>query len=357
MKLFSPLNLKTLDPHIISEILDAWFKENERAMPWRESRDPYKIWLSEIILQQTRVAQGTPYYLAFIQEFPTIASLAAAQQDEVLKLWQGLGYYSRARNLHHAAKQVMNEFKGVFPNTYESILKLKGVGPYTAAAVASIAFGEKKAAVDGNVIRHISRLFGITDDVRLTKIQKSIQVVADGLIKDSNPGRHNQAMMEFGAIQCIPKNPNCSNCPMSHLCIAYTDKKVELIPHKTKKLKRRSRYFHYFMISDGNMIWLDRRNENDIWKGLYQFPLIETDSENFDFSKMDYSNFNLKNIQVLKSKTSSKHVLSHQDIFATFHHIKVNKLPESDFVSVKLDEVHTFALSRLIDRYLESNDF
>jgi A/G-specific adenine glycosylase len=357
MELFSPLKLKSLDPHNIPEVLDTWFDQNERLMPWRETRDPYRIWLSEIILQQTRVAQGTPYYLAFINQFPTIEKLANAPEDEVLKLWQGLGYYSRARNLHFAAKQVMMEFSGEFPNQYSSILKLKGVGPYTASAIASIAFGEKRAAVDGNVIRVISRLFGISEDTNQSVTQNTIQKLADELIKDSNPGRHNQAMMEFGAMQCVPKNPNCQNCPLSEYCIALKNQWVDQIPLKVKKLKRRSRYFHYFIIQDDSNVWLHRRSENDIWNGLYQFPLIESSSNELNLPDAVFSILGSLSVEMIKSNKAKKHVLSHQDIYATFHHIKVKCLPESSFISSKLNEVHTFALPRLIDRYLESNDF
>lgn len=349
------LILNNLETHTVATILSNWFSKNQRDLPWRETNDPYKIWLSEIILQQTRVAQGTPYYNAFTSRFPTIKNLADATQDEILKLWQGLGYYSRARNLHAASKQVMTEFNGVFPKSYNDIIKLKGVGPYTAAAIASIAYGEETAVVDGNVIRVISRVFGISDDPNLTITKKHIQHISDDLIKGRKPSEHNQAIMEFGAIQCIPKNPGCDVCPLSQRCFALKTNQVERLPYKVKKLKRRSRYFHFLIISDGQNTLLEKRGEQGIWAGLYQFPLLETETEKANPKLIERSPFIMDNYFLEKSITMKKHVLTHQDIYATFHHFRTDQLSDNNFQRVKLDEVHTFALPRLIDRYLESN--
>ncbi len=347
--------LDNRETHTIAIILSNWFSINQRDLPWRQTNNPYKIWLSEIILQQTRVAQGTPYYNAFTSRFPTIQDLADATQDEILKLWQGLGYYSRARNLHATSKQIMTEFNGVFPRSYDDIIKLKGVGPYTAAAIASIAYGEETAVVDGNVIRVISRVFGIADDTDLTLTKKHIQHISDDLIKGRKPSEHNQAIMEFGAIQCVPKNPDCDICPLSQRCFALKTNQVERLPYKVKKLKRRSRYFHFLIVSDGQNILLEKRGEQDIWAGLYQFPLVETETKKTNSKIIEKSPVTKDNCFLEKSITMKKHVLTHQDIYATFHHFQTNKLTDNKFQKVKLDEVHTFALPRLIDRYLVSN--
>ena len=349
--------MNQIERHSIAVALGDWYSTNQRSLPWRETKDPYKIWLSEVILQQTQVIQGTPYYLSFIHHFPKVQNLANAAEDDVLKLWQGLGYYSRARNLHSAAKQIVTDFSGVFPDTYPNILKLKGVGPYTAAAIASIAFGEERAVIDGNVIRVITRLFGIREDVNSIETKKQIQSISDLLIQGQNPGEHNQALMEFGAIQCVPKNPVCDNCPLSSKCNALGDNKVSQLPLKTKKTKRRSRFFHFILITDQKRTLIEKRKNGDIWTGLYQFPLIELESDEIDIEKSIKPIFTNLELQHIKSNKAKKHVLSHQDIHATFHHFYVSDLSNGTFQVVKLDEVHTFALPRLIDRYLEVNEF
>jgi A/G-specific adenine glycosylase len=331
----------------------SWYHQNKRTLPWRESGDPYLIWLSEIILQQTRVEQGTPYYLAFSQRFKTVSELADAHQDEILKMWQGLGYYSRARNLHEAAKQVRDDFDGVFPKKYDDIIKLKGVGPYTAAAVASIAFGEAKAVVDGNVIRVIARIFGIEKAVNTTPIQKQIQHLADELLDVKNPGDFNQAMMEFGALFCTPKKPSCENCPLKRNCIAEQESMVGIIPMKEKKVKRRNRYFHFLIVKDAGQLLVEQRGPNDIWQGLFQFPLIETDAD----QELSINEIQLQlNVQVALQKVDvvKKHVLSHQDLYAKFYHLQADLKKVVNYKQISTNELHTFALPRLIDRYLES---
>lgn len=341
---------------MIKEIRGAilgWYKQNKRTLPWRESGDPYLIWLSEIILQQTRVEQGTPYYLAFSDRFKTVTELAYASQDEILKMWQGLGYYSRARNLHAAAKQVRDDFGGVFPQNYDDIITLKGVGPYTAAAISSIAFGEAKAVVDGNVIRVIARIFGIKEAVNTTPVQKQIQQLADELLDEAHPGDFNQAMMEFGAMFCTPKNPSCESCSIKNKCIAYREAKVEAIPFKEKKLKRRSRYFHFLILKDAGKLLIEQRGPNDIWQGLFQFPMIETDvAQELDATEIARQLYT--QVVLEKVDTVKKHVLSHQDLYAKFYHLKIDLKKVVNYKQISTDELHTFALPRLIDRYLES---
>lgn len=335
-----------------SEILD-WYNQNKRTLPWRESGDPYLIWLSEIILQQTRVEQGTPYYLAFSDRFKTVTDLANAAQDDILKMWQGLGYYSRARNLHAAAQQVRDQFGGVFPDNYDEIITLKGVGPYTAAAISSIAFNEAKAVVDGNVIRVIARLFGIEQAVNTTPVQKQIQQLADELLDVKNPGDFNQAMMEFGALFCAPKKPSCESCPLKMNCIAFKEDKVGSIPFKEKKLKRRSRFFHFLILKEVGNVLIEQRGPNDIWQGLFQFPLMETETDQ-ELSREDLQQELKAEVEIEKIDVVKKHVLSHQDLYAKFYHLQADLNKVVNYKQVSINELHTFALPRLIDRYLES---
>lgn len=340
----------------IRNILSRWYQENKRDLPWRQTKNPYTIWLSEIILQQTRVEQGMPYFIRFSEAFPTVATLASAEEDTVLKLWQGLGYYSRARNLQAAARQVMKTFDGVFPTNYDDLIRLKGVGPYTAAAIASIAYQEPKAVVDGNVIRVISRLFGIAKPVNETAVAKRIATLAQSLLDEDAPGEHNQAMMEFGALQCVPQNPKCTACPLQQHCEAYRLQLVTQVPHKNKKTKRRSRYLHFFVATSEDHVLIEKRGANDIWAGLYQFPLIETENtDEIAFDSMEKA-LGCKIETVTNINPHKKHVLSHQDLHATFYHIKVKKPYAVKFEAVHNRELHTFALPRLIDRYLENHD-
>ena len=259
--------------------LTEWYLENKRALPWRGEKDPYKIWISEIILQQTRVKQGWDYYLRFIEIFPTIEVLAVASQEKVLKVWQGLGYYSRARNLHEAAKQIMEKHKGKFPENYEAIRKLKGVGDYTAAAVGSIAFGLHYPAVDGNLFRIICRLFGIFDDIMLPATKKTVAEKCLQLMKDAPSGEFNEAMMDFGALQCVPQNPDCEKCPFQNRCYAFAHNAIDALPAKSKRIKLKERHLHYifYRLPQGTII--KKRTENDIWKGLYELPLIESEGK------------------------------------------------------------------------------
>lgn len=334
-----------------------WYTKNQRQLPWRETNDPYKIWLSEIILQQTRVAQGMSYYQQFTERFPTIFDLANASEDEVLKLWQGLGYYSRARNLLETAKNVVKIYDGIFPGNYRDIKSLKGIGTYTAAAIASIAFGLPYPTIDGNIYRVLARYYGIFSPADTTQGQKVFGKIAFELIQDKNPGFHNQALMEFGALQCVPKSPDCTNCPVRLTCFAATHKKVAELPVKTKKTKQRNRYFYYFFLESGEYTWLEKRNKNDIWKNLYQLPLIETHQELTDEALtkiqpafLTGNDFNIKSISSPK-----KHVLSHQVIFARIIHLELEKTVQlnGNFSQVPIKDIHTFAVPKLIEKLMQ----
>lgn len=307
-----------------------WYLENQRDLPWRQTRDPYCIWLSEIMLQQTRVAQATPYYLRFLEAFPSVVDLAEASEEHVLKLWQGLGYYSRARNLHYTAKQVANDYQGQFPKSYHELLKLKGIGAYTAAAIASIAFDEPVAVVDGNVYRVLARFFGIETDIAATAAQKEFSALANTLLDPKRPAQFNQALMEFGAMQCTPKNPYCHQCPLQWSCVAYRDQKVNELPVKTKKTKITNRYFHYLVFEDPQRkILLEKRTEKGIWHNLYQFPLIETPSPiSWEDLQQKITSIWLSetiNSIVEINKTTILHKLSHQNLYIRFYKISLNK--------------------------------
>ena len=302
-----------------------WYEENKRQLPWRETSDPYKIWLSEIILQQTRVAQGLPYYQRFVKSFPTVTSLATASQQQVLRLWQGLGYYSRARNLHTCAKVVVSEWQGTFPNNYKGLLMLKGIGPYTAAAIASFAFKEPVAVVDGNVFRVLSRVFGLEEDISTSKGKELFTEKANALISKDRPDLFNQAMMEFGALQCVPKNPKCEECIFSKSCVARKHELQNVLPIKSKKVKVRNRYFYYFVLRHQNKVLMKKREAKDIWQGLYDFYLIET-KRNKKVSEL------LKTDPILKGSTKTneskiyKHVLSHQKLVVRFVEIELQEI-------------------------------
>ena len=325
-------------------LIADWYRQNHRELPWRDTKNPYFIWLSEIIMQQTRIEQGLNYYLKFTNAYPTIQDLANASEQDVLNNWQGLGYYSRARNLHFSAKFVVNELNGKFPATYNEIMQLKGVGTYTAAAVASFAYNERCAVVDGNVYRFFSRLFDIATPIDSTQGKKEFQLLADELIKKADPGTHNQAMMEMGSLICSPK-PDCEACPVQVHCLALKNKTISERPIKSKKTKVRDRYFHYLVHSfDGKTI-ITKRTEKGIWQNMYQFPLIETESAETPSTISNEISF---------SSEVQKHILSHQRIFAVFHHIdNAPKTLDSDHLEINKVEIQDYPLPRIIDRYLE----
>lgn len=343
----------------VSNALIFWYKANKRDLPWRNTRDPYIIWLSEIILQQTRVEQGLPYFNHFVEKYPTVKDLALASEDEVMRSWQGLGYYSRARNLHSAAKQVYAEFKGVFPSTYIELLKLKGIGEYTAAAIASFAFKEVRPVLDGNVFRFLSRYFGIYTPINATTAKKEYLAFVQDLIDVNQPDIFNQAIMEFGALQCKPKSPNCSVCPLQNSCIAYSTNEVNILPIKDKKLKRSVRFFYYFVYRFENKIALSKRTQKDIWQQLYEFPMFESGvelNENEIFSQAKDLKLLSEVSQILSISKKIKHVLSHQDIYAKFfeiHDLHFQHQNRGKYLFIKDDEIRDFALPRLIEQYLQ----
>ena len=332
-----------------------WYESVKRDLPWRDTKDPYKIWISEIILQQTRVDQGLPYYERFVAAFPKVEDLANANEDDVLKLWEGLGYYSRARNLHFTAKLVSNELGGRFPDTYKQLLELKGVGPYTAAAIGSISFGLPVAAVDGNVYRVMSRYFGITESIDETATKKQITELANEVLSKQDAGCHNEAVMELGATVCSPTNTNCAECPLKISCKAFAENLQSEIPVRTKKTKVRDRFFYYSVFVSNGETLISRRTAGDIWQGLYEFPFLETDSrlEEPEIIK----SLHLRSSDVVRNISSEfKHILSHQRIFAKFVLIKSGSFESSNFMKTKVKELQNLAFPRLINRYLEKQN-
>lgn len=340
-----------------SDILSQWYAINKRDLPWRSTVNPYYIWLSEIILQQTRVDQGLPYYLKFIDAFPAVADLANADEDLVLKLWQGLGYYSRARNLQFSAKLILSEFGGNFPDNHADILKLKGVGSYTAAAISSFSFGLPFAVLDGNVIRVLSRVFGIQTPFDTTAGKKQFQKLAQELLDKKNPAEYNQAIMEFGALQCVPKSPKCNDCPIVNDCIAFNTNTVSLLPVKSKKLKVKSRFLHFLVVNKNNEVLIGKRNSG-IWQGLYEFPFLEFDENLNEKSVLKsplWINFFKDSVKQISSISEEYiHKLSHQKIHAKFWEIDVNSFRSSDFKIVKCNELQKYPVSSLIEKYLNS---
>lgn len=312
-----------------SKVLLQWYLQNKRDLPWRNTTNPYLIWLSEIILQQTRVAQGMPYFLKFTTAFPTVFDLANANEETVLKLWQGLGYYSRARNLHKTAQIVAFEFNGVFPNSYAGLLKLKGIGTYTAAAIASFSYNEAVPVVDGNVFRVLSRYFDVETDISSAGAKNEFVALANELLPKEKANMFNQAIMEFGALHCVPKNPDCANCIFNTSCLALQKKKVSQLPVKLKKLKVTKRYFNYLIYSDDdNNTIIQKRTDKGIWHNLYEFPLVETTVAELDDeiiflikNRIEVSNA-ISNITLVNSEPII-HKLSHQHLTIKFWKIDV----------------------------------
>ena len=337
-----------------------WYSDNKRDLPWRRTINPYYIWLSEIILQQTQVKQGLPYYESFVKAFPTVFDLAKSDEQNVLKLWQGLGYYSRARNLHYTAKHIVNELDGIFPDNYNEIIKLKGIGDYTASAISSIAFGEVAAVVDGNVYRVLSRFYGIETPINSTKGIKEFKALATKLIDQKQPALFNQAIMEFGAQQCKPKNPYCIVCPLQSGCLAFQKNKISELPVKLKKLKVRNRYFNYLVIIDAkkNTI-IEQRTQKGIWQNLYQFPLLETEKSIAisEFKASSSESEFLKNLDFEFSLYNEKdvvHKLSHQHLHTKFWIIEVNYLPEE---GISTDKIKDYPVPTLISEFISKFKF
>jgi A/G-specific adenine glycosylase len=336
--------------------LVSWYLENKRDLPWRKSKDPYWVWLSEIILQQTRVAQGSSYYAKFTKEFPTVFDLASAEEKRVLKLWQGLGYYSRARNLHFSAKYIVNELNGKFPESYQDLRLLKGVGDYTASAIASICYGEVKAVVDGNVYRVLSRFFGVETPINSSKGIKEFKELAQLVMYKEDSGLYNQAIMDFGAIQCKPQKPNCDRCPLQYKCVAFHQKKISLLPVKEKKIKIKKRYFNFVvLLSEEGNTKIVQRTGKGIWENLFQFPLIESGTSIEIDTLLTHSELSplLKKEDVVVQLFNSKewvHKLSHQHLYVKFWLFKGTFEEEP---LTPWEEIEDFAVPRIIHKFLE----
>ncbi len=340
-----------------AEKLLQWHKTIHRPLPWKGEKNPYFIWLSEIILQQTRVEQGSPYFKKFKERFPDVGSLAKAPEDEVMRLWQGLGYYTRARNLHAAAKYICGELNGRFPTTYEGIRKLKGVGDYTAAAIASFAYNLPYPVVDGNVYRALSRCFGIRTPVDSSRGKHQFKSLAEKLIPEKHAARFNQAIMDFGAVQCVPVNPDCGRCPFQNGCAARKKNLVGKLPVRSKKIRQRNRYFHYLVIHDAGSVYLSKRTGKDIWRNLYEFPMIESATALSKDELMQTGDwmrlFHEKGVKKIKFSGNFRQVLTHQKIHASFFEIQVSKgLKASGFVRASGNFSQKFAFPGIMRLYL-----
>ena len=339
-----------------SNTLIYWYLQNKRELPWRKTQNPYFVWLSEIMLQQTRVAQGMAYYLKFTENFPTVFDLANADESTVLKMWQGLGYYSRARNLHHSAKQIANELNGVFPSTYKEIIKLKGIGDYTASAIASICFDEPTAVLDGNVYRVLSRYFGIKTAINSSAGNKEFKALAQNLIDETQSGTHNQAIMDFGAVHCKPQNPLCDTCPFANSCVALEKKIIKELPVKDKKTKVRNRYFNFLVVkTNADLTILSERKGKGIWQGLYQFPLIES-TKNINKNELVSSEefihlFPNETTISLFNKKEIIHKLSHQHLYTQFWIVETAISSEA---KIKWNAIKKYPVPVLIANFLEA---
>ncbi|WP_289043523.1 A/G-specific adenine glycosylase [uncultured Olleya sp.] len=344
----------------ISKQLINWYTDNKRDLPWRNTTNPYFIWLSEIILQQTQVVQGRPYYDSFTATFSTVFDLANAEEQEVLKLWQGLGYYSRARNLHASAKYIVKELDGKFPDTFDQIIKLKGVGDYTASAIASICFNQVTAVVDGNVYRALSRIYGIDTPINTSKGFKEFKTLAQQLIDPKQPATFNQAIMEFGARLCKPKNPDCNSCPFNTICVALRKNIISDLPVKLKTLKVKKKYFNFIVaLSKDNKTILEQRTGSGIWQNLFQFPLIETDKS----ASHTIIESQVKNLDVFRGHNITLslyndkaiiHKLSHQHLYTKFWIVNLNDDLES---GILFDEITNYPVPILIGNFIEKFNF
>lgn len=344
----------------LNKSLTNWYSINKRDLPWRETQDPYQIWLSEVILQQTQVNQGLPYFERFINQFPTIFDLAKANESEILKAWQGLGYYSRARNLHFTAQYIVDELDGVFPDAFDDLIKLKGIGDYTASAIASICYDLPHAVVDGNVYRFLARFFGIHTPINSTQGFKEFKAIAQEIMPSKNCGMHNQAIMEFGARHCKPNSPFCTTCPFISNCMAYKNDEIEKLPVKLKKTKVKQRYFNYLVfLSNNQETILQKRHQKGIWQNLYEFPLIESKNELSLDELLKHSHLSdLGSIEKMKVSLYNEemiiHKLSHQHIFTKFWIIEYDHLIGD---TVKRDMIDTFPVSQLIANFIKEFEF
>lgn len=342
-----------------SKEIVRWYVDNKRDLPWRDTRDPYIIWLSEVILQQTRVEQGRPYFERFLANYPTVSHFSQASEGEILRHWQGLGYYSRARNMHKATKLVVEDMRGVFPSTYDDLIQLPGVGEYTAAAISSFASGEARAVVDGNVFRVLARYFGIDTPINSTKGKKIFMEIAQDILDKVDPATHNQAMMEFGALLCRPKNPLCDTCPISIACIALKTDRIKTLPIKTKSKPSINRYFNYFLVKDKHQpgLFMVQRATDDIWANLYEFPLIETSALLAPNELADHamlSEWFSTGFSIVPVSGVVKHVLSHQNLHAQFFEVRGAFLRSENTVwdYVLLKDLNNLAKPKLIYSFL-----
>jgi A/G-specific adenine glycosylase len=349
---------------IFYDALSKWYKKNKRDLPWRHTKDPYKIWISEIILQQTRVDQGLSYYYKFIDQYPDIQSLANSSEDRVLRSWQGLGYYSRARNIHIAAKDIMDRFSGKFPSNYQEIKSLKGIGDYTSAAIASFAFNLPYPVIDGNVNRLISRYFGVIEPIDTAQGKRIIAELTQEVFNSNDPAGHNQAIMEFGALFCIPHHPDCPNCPLNSSCKAYATDQVSSLPIKIKRVKVRKRYFTYLLINKEDQIALSKRSGNDIWKNMYQLPLLETDQYQGVEDLMNHqlwSKYLPDNSYTITSVEGPRiHKLSHQEIKAQFISVDFNDdqvALNENLQLIPINRISDYPIPKLIETFLEEKIF
>lgn len=342
----------------------SWYEPERRPLPWKHIDNPYHIWLSEIILQQTRAEQGLPYYEKFVTHYPTVADLALAPEDELMKMWEGLGYYSRARNLHAAAKYIHQELDGVFPSTHEEILKLKGVGPYTAAAIASFAYNLPHAVVDGNVYRVLARYFDYEEATDTTAGKRYFAELAQRLLPEQQAGRFNQAIMDFGATVCTPKAAACNDCPLAEKCQALASDTVYQRPVKLKKLQRRTRYFNYLVVQHSDFRIIEKRSGKDIWQNLYQFPLLETSAAIDDWQELQQlaewpSWLSLQELSFHRRVGPRKQELTHQRIIAQFWELdfkgEVAPEPPANFSLVKPENCRKFAFPKIIGWYFDDN--
>jgi A/G-specific adenine glycosylase len=349
-------------PNVISAKLINWYSDNQRDLPWRNTADPYKIWISEIILQQTRVNQGMDYYLRFIARFPNVECLANAHEDEVLKYWQGLGYYSRARNLHKTARLIMEKHGGVFPVSFQEVLALSGIGTYTASAICSFAYNQPYAVVDGNVYRVLARLFNTPTPIDSTEGIKQFQMLADEVLDRKQPGIHNQAIMEFGALQCIPANPDCENCTLKYQCMAFAEKNVTQLPVKSLKIKTKILHYNYLSIRYLDYCFIRQRNEGNIWKNLYEFPLIEDDRLLTQEELLEHDRFrdifkDIEDVYIISVSKPVKHILTHRKIMAQLINIEVKSMNEAlkNYLMIPTDELDRYAVSRLMEIFIENH--
>lgn len=350
---------KSFNENHFSDKLITWYKKHQRDLPWRKTTDPYKIWLSEIILQQTRVNQGLPYYNKFTEQYPTVFALAEAPEEDVLRLWQGLGYYSRARNLHACAKTIVENFNGKFPENFEDLLKLKGVGKYTAAAIASFSFKKAVPVVDGNVYRVFSRIFNLNHNIADPKNFKIYFELGKEIIPTVEPDMFNQGIMELGATICSPTNPACLACPVQENCAALTLGLQKELPVKIKKTKVRKRFFQYLVWKDGERLAMNKRSGKDIWTGLFDFDLWETDAPKSEEEILEKISENTPGATLLEASKNYKHILSHQQLNAQFFlidlppdHSKQDRFTENDLAFYSLDEIEDLPKPILIANYL-----